>query len=55
MTSHEYILYRRNTLQLAMAGIGALVICFGMWAATQAEQEFKRQDLAMQEASVSWK
>lgn len=53
MTPHEYILYRRNTLQLAMAGIGALVICFGMWAATKAEQHYAHQALVNQE-NVSW-
>ena len=52
MTPHEYILYRRNTLQLAMAGIGALVICF-VSLAVFAEPQFKRQDLDMQE-QVKW-
>lgn len=54
MTPREYILYRRNTLQLAMAGIGALVLCFGMWAATQAEKHYAHQALVNQE-QVVWK
>lgn len=54
MTSHEYILYRRNTLQLAMAGIGALFLCF-VSLAVFAEHQLKREALINQEASVTWK
>lgn len=53
MTSHEYILYRRNTLQLAMAGIGALFLCF-VSLAVFAEPALKKTALVNQE-QVAWK
>jgi hypothetical protein len=54
MTPREYILYRRNTLQLAMAGIGALVICF-VSLAVYAEPALKQYALETQESHAPWK
>lgn len=54
MTPREYILYRRNTLQLAMAGIGAIVLCF-VSLAVFAEPAAHQYALETQESHAPWK
>lgn len=53
MSERDFILYRRNTLQLAMAGIGALFLCF-VCLAVYAEPALKKTALVNQE-QVAWK
>lgn len=53
MSEQDFILYRRNTLQLAMAGIGALFLCFVCLAA-YAEPALKQYALETQESHAKW-